>query len=310
MRLLSVHRLAQVKQTQQATQVQHVFGQGQRLAKCASRRGREKGMLGFVSNEQKERRGFVAAGGDSDLQPLGTSSTVPRGNEPTVQQLASRFSPLKAIRVLCILLALVAFAGCSPAAIRVIDLGDLLNAEGRLVNGVVDERGDAERTWWTGYRMPLILPFSPASIASLKVSVGTVGEWLIYQEPEGGQERFVELPETLIMEHATWHFRAFNGEGAIEFTKLVPVNQRLVRGPCSKSTCAFSLEDDSAANELLSFSLAATDLPTLPPQWPRPLSRFILETNLTLNVRHEPGPPLSLRVLLTAGDSELHLFPK
>lgn len=185
------------------------------------------------------------------------------------------------------------------------------------MTGVIDDRGDAERTWWTSYQMPLVMPFSPVSVRALKVAVGTEAQWLIYQEVEGGQERLAEFPETLFIEHATWYFRAFNGEGAVEFTKLVPVNQRLVRGPCSKSACAFSLEDASAKSDLLSFSLAAADLPTLPPRWPRPLSRFILETKLTLNVRpqevsfsHQPGPHLGLRVLLTAGDSVLHIVPK
>lgn len=234
-----------------------------------------------------------------------------------MQHQAPRFNNMRVSVTLGVLLTLVALTSCSSQAVRVLDVGDLLSAEGLLVNGVIDDWADAERTWWTGFRMPLVVPFSPSSIRSLRVSVGTQGTWLVSQETGADLGSPLELPEVLVVEHAVWRVRVYNNDGAVEFSKLVPVNQRLVRGPCSQPTCAFTLEGDAKSNNLFSFALAAADLPAIPPHWPRPLAQVTVETTLTLRVRpqevifgHQPGPPLRLRTLLTAGNSVLYLAPK
>jgi hypothetical protein len=234
-----------------------------------------------------------------------------------VQHQAPRFNNMRVLRALGVLLALVALASCSSETVRVLDVGDLLSAEGLPVNGAIDDWADAERTWWTRYRMPLVVPFSTSSIRSLRVSVGTQGTWLISQETGADLGPPLELPEVLTIEHAIWRVRAYNSDGAVEFTKLVPVGRRLVRDACAEPWCAFTLENDTEASDLFSFSITAADLPAIPLRWPRPLTRFTVETTLTLRVRpqevvfgHQPSPPLTLWVFLTAGNSVLYLAPK
>lgn len=224
---------------------------------------------------------------------------------------------MKGLLALGLLLALVALAGCSTDTVRVLHAGDPLRTEGLQVDGVIHSWADARHVWWLRYRMPFVMPFSPASVRSLKVSVGTQGNWLLSQETGLDLEPPPELPEAFVIEHAEWHIRAYNDEGAVEFTKLVPVDRLLVRDACTEPSCAFALENDADADDLFSFSLTAADLLAIPPSWPRPLAQFIVETALTLRVRpqevvfgHRPGPPLTLRVFLTGGNSVLYLAPK
>lgn len=209
--------------------------------------------------------------------------------------------------------ALLLTTACSSESMNVVRVGDLLAADGRSVHAPISNWELAEYTWSTAHRMPLVLPFSLSKLWALDFTVGTEELWRLAMV-DGSGALHLTMPDEVRVERAQWRIRLHNDRDEFEFQREIPIEAVLKRAYCSRTQCGYRLEGDGTPENLLGFSVGATDLPVIPGNWPGPLAPFEVETTLTVHLeplQASSGPhpmyALALHLELTSGETTAYL---
>ena len=162
-----------------------------------------------------------------------------------------------------ILLSTVLVLACSHGAVRTFELGDPLDAHGRVLYVLRPHLGPASSSWTRSLRFDVPDRFPVPAFVGGRLGVGTPSVWTL----DTIEPAIHEWPDEIVVRTATWSITARASDRTAEHVEEIEVNQVLTRtSTCSSDTCQYEFVEEAAHRTLFAFDVAA-DVVDDPSAW-------------------------------------------